>query len=136
MVLVKKLMIRIWILKLVIMLEYQNIIFFLQKVSLQVGLKTFLWLKELKLLCHGHIYSGNSYYSCFSWKKQISSTSFLRRMLKQIIKTLCYDRNGVSEGIDVNKIYTSKECDVCHYWNFLKYGFKFQPNVCSRCHDL
>ena len=35
--------------------------FFLQKVSLQVGLKTFLWLKELKLLCHGHIYSGNSY---------------------------------------------------------------------------
>ena len=57
-------------------------------------------------------------------------------MLKQIIKTLCYDRNGVSEGIDVNKIYTSKECDVCHYWNFLKYGFKFQPNVRSRCHDL
>ena len=74
--------------------------------------------------------------AAFHEKKQISSTSFLRRMLKQIIKTLCYDRNGISEGIDVNKIYTSKECDVCHYWNFLKYSFKFQPNVCNRCHDL
>ena len=30
----------------------------------------------------------------------------------------------------------SKECGVCHYWYFLNYSFKFQPNVCNRCHDL
>ena len=49
---------------------------------------------------------------------------------------LYYDRIDVSEGIDVNKTSASKECDICHYWYFLNYSFKFQPNVCSRCHDL
>ena len=47
-----------------------------------------------------------------------------------------YYRINVSEGIDVNKISASKECDVCHYWYFLNYSFKFQPNVCNRYHDL
>ena len=49
---------------------------------------------------------------------------------------LYYDRINVSEGIGVNKTSTSKECDICHYWYFLNYSFKFQPNVCNRCHDL
>ena len=49
---------------------------------------------------------------------------------------LYYDRIDISEGIDVNKISASKECDVCHYWYFLDKGFKFQPDVCNRCHDL
>ena len=49
---------------------------------------------------------------------------------------LYYDRIDVSEGTDVNKTSASKECDVCHYWYFLNYSFKFQPNVCNRCHDL
>ena len=44
------------------------------------------------------------------------------------------DRIDVSEGIDVNKTSALKECDICHY--FLNYSFKFQPNVCNRCHDL
>ena len=47
-----------------------------------------------------------------------------------------YDRTDVSEGTDVNKIIASKECDVCHFWYFLNYSFKFQSNVCNRCHDL
>ena len=47
-----------------------------------------------------------------------------------------FDRIDVSEGIDVNKTSASKECDVCHYWYFLNYSFKFQPNDCNRCHDL
>ena len=51
------------------------------------------------------------------------------------IKMLYYDRINVFEGIDVNKTSESKECDICHYWHFLDKGFKFQPNVCSRCHD-
>ena len=52
------------------------------------------------------------------------------------IKMLYYDRIDVSEGIDVNKTSKSKECNICHYWYFLDKGFKFQPNVCSGCHDL
>ena len=49
---------------------------------------------------------------------------------------LYYDRIDVSEGTDVNKTSASKECDVCHYWYFLIYSFKFKKNVCNRCHDL
>ena len=46
------------------------------------------------------------------------------------------DRADVSEGIDVNKTSALKEYDICHYWYFLNYSFKFQQNVCNRCHDL
>ena len=42
----------------------------------------------------------------------------------------------IYEGIKVYKASTSKERDVCHYQYFLNYSFKFQPNVCNRCHDL
>ena len=49
---------------------------------------------------------------------------------------LYYDRTDVSEGIDINKTSPSKECDICHYWYFLNKGFKIQPNVCNRSHDL
>ena len=41
---------------------------------------------------------------------------------------LHFDRIDVFEGIDVNKTSASKECDICHYWYFLNYSFKFQPN--------
>ena len=47
-----------------------------------------------------------------------------------------FDRIDVTEGIGVNKTSASKECDICHYWYFLNYSFKFQPNVCNSCHDL
>ena len=49
---------------------------------------------------------------------------------------LYFDRIEVSEVIDINKISASNECDIYHYWYFLNYSFKFQPNVCNRCHDL
>ena len=49
---------------------------------------------------------------------------------------LYFDRIDVSEGIDVNKTNPSKEHDISHCWYFLSYSFKFQPNVCNRCHDL
>ena len=45
-----------------------------------------------------------------------------------------YDRTDVSEGIDVNKASKSKEWNICHY--FLIKVFKFQPNVCNRCHKV
>ena len=53
-----------------------------------------------------------------------------------IIQMLYFDRIDVSEGIDLNKTRESKESDVCHYWYFLNKVFRFQPNVCNRCHDL
>ena len=49
---------------------------------------------------------------------------------------LYFDRIEVSGGIDVNKTSAPKDCDICHYWYFLNYCFKFQPNICNRCHDL
>ena len=52
------------------------------------------------------------------------------------IKILYFDRLDVSERIDINKTSESKEWDVCHYWYFLNKGFKFQPFVSNRFHDL
>ena len=49
---------------------------------------------------------------------------------------LYFDRIDVSEWTDVNETSASKECDICHYWYFLNYSFKFQTNVCNTCHDL
>ena len=49
---------------------------------------------------------------------------------------LYFHRIDVSEGTDVNETSASKECDICHYWDFLNKGFKFQENACNRCHDL
>ena len=33
-----------------------------------------------------------------------------------------YDRIDISEGIDINKMSASKECDFCHYWYFKDLG--------------
>ena len=37
-----------------------------------------------------------------------------------------YDRIDISEGIDINKTNASKECDICHYWYFLRKNFNHQ----------
>ena len=42
----------------------------------------------------------------------------------------------VSEGIDTNKTSASKECMLCHYWYFITIGFKFEPHVCNKCHNI
>ena len=47
-----------------------------------------------------------------------------------------YDRIDISEGIDINKTNTSKECDICHYQYFLDEGFKYGSYLCNGCHDL
>ena len=49
---------------------------------------------------------------------------------------LQYEKNDVSEGIDVNKTNASKECMLCHYWYFEDVGFKIEPHVCYKCHDV
>ena len=47
-----------------------------------------------------------------------------------------YDRIDISEGIDINKTNSSKECDICHYWYFLDKNFNYEPYLCNGCHDL
>ena len=47
-----------------------------------------------------------------------------------------YDRIDISEGIDINKTDTSKECKICHYWYFKDIGLKYEPHLCSGCHGL
>ena len=50
---------------------------------------------------------------------------------------LKYNRIDISEKIDINKSNDkSKECDICHYWNFLDKNFSYQPHLCNGFHDL
>ena len=49
---------------------------------------------------------------------------------------LQYEKISVLEGIDVNKTSVSKECKLCHYWYFKDAGFKFEPHVCNKYHDV
>ena len=49
---------------------------------------------------------------------------------------LQYERIAISEGIDINRSYKSKECMICHYWYFEDIGYKYEPLVCNECHDL
>ena len=47
-----------------------------------------------------------------------------------------YHRIDISNGIDLDKTDTSKECDIYHYWYFKDIGFKYEPYLCNGCHDL
>ena len=53
-----------------------------------------------------------------------------------IINAIYFERIDFYEGIDVGKTIASKECDICHYWYFVNFSFKFQPNVYNRSYDL
>ena len=52
------------------------------------------------------------------------------------MKMLQYEQIDVSERIDINKTSASKECTLCHYWYFKDVGYKFEPNVCYKSHDV
>ena len=47
-----------------------------------------------------------------------------------------YEKIDVSEGIDTNKTSASRKCMLCHYRYFIDVGFKFEPHVCNKCHDV
>ena len=49
---------------------------------------------------------------------------------------LQYEKIDASEGIDTNKTSALKECTLCYYWYFKDVGFKFEPHVCNKCHDI
>ena len=49
---------------------------------------------------------------------------------------LAYERIDISDGIDVYKSYKSKECMLCHYWNFLGERFSYGPYLCDECYNM
>ena len=53
-----------------------------------------------------------------------------------IINSIIFNRIDISEGTDVDETSESKDCDIYQFWYFLNNSFKFQPNVCNRCHNL
>ena len=51
-------------------------------------------------------------------------------------KNVIVRKNSCSEGIDTKKTSSSKKCMLCHYWYFKDVGFKFEPHVCNKCHNV
>ena len=49
---------------------------------------------------------------------------------------LQYEKIDVSEEIDTNQTSASKECILSHYWYFKDVGFRFEPHVCNKCHNI
>ena len=47
-----------------------------------------------------------------------------------------YDRNDISEGIDVNRANASKECDIFLHLCFFNKSCKYEPYLCNGFHDL
>ena len=52
------------------------------------------------------------------------------------MKMLVYERIDISDGIDVDKSYESKECMLCHYWYFLGMSFSYGPYICDGCYNM
>ena len=57
-------------------------------------------------------------------------------MFVWVRKMLQYKTIDVSEGIDNNKTSASRECMLCYYWYFKNIRYKFEANVCNKCHDI
>ena len=81
------------------------------------------------------VYDGTRYLVLFGREKYefIYNSRYLRYIGAKISITYAI---GVSDGIDVNKTSSSKECNICHFWYFLGEGFKFQPDACNGFHDV
>ena len=71
-----------------ILLEYQNIKIFVQKVTLWIRVNKFLWLEKLKILCHGHMLLmmllEKKLFQLFTKKLQKTNQKEFR--IKQVIK--------------------------------------------------
>ena len=92
----------------------------------------------ITLIRSGANENENYYYDIFlekySYKDKSNKEYF--QMNVCVSQMLYFDGIDVSEGNDVNKTSALKECHVRYYWYFLNYSFKFQLNVCHRCHDF
>ena len=50
---------------------------------------------------------------------------------------LKYDRIDISEGIDIKKCKeTSRESNLCKFYDFLDKNFKYGPYLCDGCYDM
>ena len=49
---------------------------------------------------------------------------------------LQYERIDISKGIHFDKSNKSVEYMIHYFWYFRDIGFKYQPYVCNKCHDL
>ena len=49
---------------------------------------------------------------------------------------LASERIDISDGINVNKSYESKECTLCHYWYFLDKSFSYWSYLCDGCYNM
>ena len=49
-----------------------------------------------------------------------------------------YNKIDISEGIDVNKTSSSRECRLCYcyYYYFLDINFNYEKYLCDGCHDM
>ena len=48
-----------------------------------------------------------------------------------------YDRIDISEGTDIKKCKeTSRECNLCKFYDFLNKNFNYGPYLCNGCHDI
>ena len=52
------------------------------------------------------------------------------------MKMLEYDRIDISEGINIDKTYKSKECMLCHQWYFLDKKISYGPCLCDGCYNM
>ena len=66
----------------------------------------------------------------------MTETHLLKNIFIFTRKMVQYEKIDISEGIDLDKTRPSKECMLCHYWYFKDVGYKFEPNVCNKCHDV
>ena len=46
-----------------------------------------------------------------------------------------FEEIDVSEAIGINKT-SEKKCMLCDNWHFKDVGYKFEPHVCNKCHDV
>ena len=61
---------------------------------------------------------------------------FLDEYLYELWK--CYSTKKLMflKKIDTNKTSASTECMLCHYCYFKDVGYKFEPHVCNKYHDV
>ena len=93
-------------LKLGILLRYQNLKIFLRKITLQIGLKRFLWLKTLKILYPEQMFvkilmekNLLELFTKKNWKKQIKKGLELKNQSRE--KMINYLLNGKDTKICV-----------------------------------
>ena len=54
-----------------------------------------------------------------------------------VIKLMQYERIDIwNIDIDIDKSGESKRYIICHYWHFKDIGYKVEPHVCNKCHDI